>query len=187
MQSLHIPTGPLGYQVFTDEFHLRTLRPFLTATAQLNPKVNVKQIVIALIDRLAAYAARESESEPPEERRRQEEEAAKRLAAKVKDQRAKARQSLDGVTSKTFDPTADEASWSDTGSQSESTTLSPKQTDMATPPDDQSAVLEPKPDEGAPKFRGIPVDVKLFEVFWRQIVQLIKVSRDSAYVQEEYS
>ena len=45
-------------QVFTDEFHLHTLGPFLSATAQLHPKVNIKNIVISLIDRLAAYAAR---------------------------------------------------------------------------------------------------------------------------------
>jgi vacuolar protein sorting-associated protein 35 len=30
--------------------------------------------------------------------------------------------------------------------------------------------------EGSKKFRGIPEDVKLFEVFWEQVVQLIKVS-----------
>ncbi|KAJ7467897.1 vacuolar protein sorting-associated protein 35 [Mycena latifolia] len=50
-------------QVFTDEYHLYSLGPFLSATAQLHPKVNIKQIVIALIDRLAAYAAREAENE----------------------------------------------------------------------------------------------------------------------------
>lgn len=34
-----------------------------------------------------------------------------------------------------------------------------------------------KEKEGAPpkKFRGIPEDVKLFEVFWQQVVELIKV------------
>lgn len=37
-------------QVFPDEFHLRTLDPFLSATAQLQTQVNVKQIVISLID-----------------------------------------------------------------------------------------------------------------------------------------
>ncbi|KZW00729.1 vacuolar protein sorting-associated protein 35 [Exidia glandulosa HHB12029] len=75
-------------QVFTDEFHLHTLGPFLSATAQLQPKVNIKQIVIALIDRLAAYAAREAESEDPEVTKAQEEAAAKRLAEKVKQQKA---------------------------------------------------------------------------------------------------
>lgn len=57
-------------QVFTDEFHLHTLTPFLSATAQLHPKVNVKQIVISLIDRLAGFAAREAENETLEERER---------------------------------------------------------------------------------------------------------------------
>jgi vacuolar protein sorting-associated protein 35 len=50
-------------QVFPDDFHLRTLQPFLSATAQLHPKVNVKQIIISLIDRLAAFAAREAEDD----------------------------------------------------------------------------------------------------------------------------
>ncbi len=27
------------------------------------------------------------------------------------------------------------------------------------------------------KFRGVPEDVQLFEVFWKQVVELIKVSR----------
>jgi vacuolar protein sorting-associated protein 35 len=31
------------------------------------------------------------------------------------------------------------------------------------------------------KFRGIPEDVKLFEVFWQQIVALIKVNMTLAY------
>lgn len=29
------------------------------------------------------------------------------------------------------------------------------------------------------KFRGVPEDVQLFEVFWRQVVELIKVSTSS--------
>ncbi|KAJ3411993.1 Vacuolar protein sorting-associated protein 35 [Chytridiales sp. JEL 0842] len=45
-------------QVFQDDFHLRTLDLFLSATAKLSRYVNVKQTVISLIDRFAAYAAR---------------------------------------------------------------------------------------------------------------------------------
>lgn len=41
-------------QVFPDEFHLATLTPFLNSCAQLVMTVNVKNIIIALIDRLAA-------------------------------------------------------------------------------------------------------------------------------------
>jgi hypothetical protein len=51
---------------------LHSLGPFLSATAQLHPKINIKLIVIALIDRLAAYAAREAETEDPEETKKQE-------------------------------------------------------------------------------------------------------------------
>jgi len=46
-------------QVFPDEFHLSCLASFLEACAELQPLVNVKNIVIALIDRLAQFATRE--------------------------------------------------------------------------------------------------------------------------------
>ncbi|KAJ3194022.1 Vacuolar protein sorting-associated protein 35 [Irineochytrium annulatum] len=48
-------------QVFQDDFHLRTLDSFLSATAKLHRNVNVKQTVISLIDRFAAFAARARE------------------------------------------------------------------------------------------------------------------------------
>ncbi|KAJ3109779.1 Vacuolar protein sorting-associated protein 35 [Phlyctochytrium planicorne] len=52
-------------QVFQDDFHLRTLDSFLSATARLHRNVNVKQTVISLIDRFAAFAARaRDEAEP---------------------------------------------------------------------------------------------------------------------------
>lgn len=38
-------------QVFPDEFHLQTLSCFLKACAELRPQVNVKNIIISLIDR----------------------------------------------------------------------------------------------------------------------------------------
>lgn len=45
-------------QVFPDEFHLQTLNAFLQSCAELQEAVNVKNIIIALIDRLAMYAHR---------------------------------------------------------------------------------------------------------------------------------
>ncbi len=44
--------------MFPDEFHLQTLNLFLQACADLHESVNVKNIIIALIDRLATYAHR---------------------------------------------------------------------------------------------------------------------------------
>lgn len=146
-------------QVFTDDFHLHTLGPFLSATAQLHPKVNIKQIVIALIDRLAAYAAREAENEDPEETKRQEEAAAKRLAEKVNAQK-KARQN--GTTG--------EIGSSDWGEE-HSTLLSPTSLSNG---DKGKEVSNGQ----VKKFRGIPTDVRLFEVFWQQVVELIKARPD---------
>ncbi|UYV66973.1 VPS35 [Cordylochernes scorpioides] len=46
-------------QVFPDEFHLQTLPAFLRACAELQSHVNVKNIIIALIERLAQYATKQ--------------------------------------------------------------------------------------------------------------------------------
>lgn len=45
-------------QVFPDEFHVQTLNPFLKSCAELEAGVNVKNIVISLIERLAAFSQR---------------------------------------------------------------------------------------------------------------------------------
>lgn len=160
-------------QVFTDEFHLYSLGPFLSATAQLQAKVNIKQIVIALIDRLAAYAAREAESENPEETKRQEEAAARRLAERVKIQKAKTR--ANGASSVPTTPSVDGDAWGAT-----SPTAEPEKAfaDLSlTNGDGENSPDKGKERQGSPvkKFRGIPENVKLFEVFWQQVVELIKV------------
>ncbi|KAG8758426.1 Vacuolar protein sorting-associated protein 35 [Serendipita sp. 396] len=145
-------------QVFTDEFHLHSLGPFLSATALLHPKVNIKQIVIALIDRLASYAAREAESEDPEEIKKQEEAAAKRLAERVRSQKLRAKEN--GLRS------PDQAGHGDEWLGSTVPEATPQQE-------------KPTPSDYTPKrFRGIPEDVKLFEVFWFQVVELIKARPD---------
>ncbi|KAI0324448.1 vacuolar protein sorting-associated protein 35 [Cubamyces sp. BRFM 1775] len=173
-------------QVFTDEFHLYTLGPFLSATAQLHPKVNIKQIVIALIDRLAAYAAREAENEDPEETKRQEEAAARRLAERVKQARLRQNQSQYSVTSDTATAVSNEwgsAPTSPVASEKPEPT-SPTATVNGTTENGEGekngkgkekATGEP---EQIRKFRGIPENVKLFEVFWHQVVELIKARPD---------
>ncbi|KAI8983273.1 vacuolar protein sorting-associated protein 35 [Trametes punicea] len=173
-------------QVFTDEFHLYTLGPFLSATAQLHPKVNIKQIVIALIDRLAAYAAREAENEDPEETKRQEEAAARRLAEKVKQARLRQNNSQLSVTTDSATHVGHE--W---GSTPTSPVASEKQ-EPGSPTTTVNGTAEggevekngkgKEKDIGEPqqvrKFRGIPENVKLFEVFWHQVVELIKARPD---------
>lgn len=170
-------------QVFTDEFHLHTLGPFLSATAQLHPKVNIKQIVIALIDRLASYAAREAESEDPEETKRQEEAAARRLAEKVKLQKERARENAYRAASPTS-AGPDANAWGVPTSPTTTTTFSESEKSPVLPTSPSSTIDEKlgkgKDKEGSPvrKFRGVPEDVQLFEVFWKQVVELIKARPD---------
>lgn len=167
-------------QVFTDDFHLHTLGPFLGTCAQLHPRVNIKNIVIALIDRLAAYAAREAENEDPEEKKKGEEEAAKRLVDRVKGAREKGKD-MHGEGKGEPKP-AEAAEWGGEAAKSPpAEPISPKENGTAA--DGEPAKGEKSPNsavvldekEGAKKFRGIPDSVKLFEVFWEQVVQLIKV------------
>ncbi|KAG8908093.1 Vacuolar protein sorting-associated protein 35 [Tulasnella sp. 403] len=168
-------------QVFTDEFHLHTLGPFLSATAQLHPKVNIKGIVIALIDRLAAYAAREAENEDPEETKRQEEAAAKRLAERVRMQKQRTKALNEGRSTPPYATTGD-----DWGSATAASTINGDSSAPTSPTVEGLEVAngkgkeKEKEEDGAPvrKFRGIPENVKLFEVFWHQVVELIKARPD---------
>ncbi|CAC5406079.1 VPS35 [Mytilus coruscus] len=54
-------------QVFPDDFHLQTLNSFLRACAELHESVNVKNIIISLIDRLAQFAQNEEGTGIPPE------------------------------------------------------------------------------------------------------------------------
>ena len=164
-------------QVFTPEFHLHTLGPILSATAQLDHKVNIKQIVISLIDRLAAYAAREAENEEPEVIMKQEEAATKRLAERVKYRKAKARQNGGYQVSSSGTLTSEQSNAWVTPTSPIATTVV-EFTEPQKLSESESTFSEPKgkAKEGPTRrFRGIPEDVQLFEVFWTQVVQLIKV------------
>jgi vacuolar protein sorting-associated protein 35 len=136
--------------------------------------VNIKLIVIALIDRLAAYAAREAESEDPEETKRQEEAAARRLADKVKVQKARVREN--GAA-----PPSAEDAWDSAVADTEK---SMAELEVGAGTASNGAAPEEKQEhDGSPvrKFRGVPENVRLFEVFWKQVVELIKVSYNLCY------
>ncbi|KAJ2784500.1 retromer complex subunit Vps35 [Coemansia interrupta] len=48
-------------QAFSDEWHLATIGQLMEAISALGPKVSIKNIVIPLVDRISAYAARRRE------------------------------------------------------------------------------------------------------------------------------
>jgi len=51
-------------QVFPDDYHLRTLEVILSTCGQLQPAVDIKTIIVSLIDRLANYATKNREQIP---------------------------------------------------------------------------------------------------------------------------
>ncbi|KAJ1027640.1 hypothetical protein NDA16_002024, partial [Ustilago loliicola] len=75
-------------QVFPDDFHLRTLGPFLSACAALHPKVNIKQIVLPSSIVLPPMLHVRGERTTVQRRSRgRREEASRRLAEKTRQMR----------------------------------------------------------------------------------------------------
>lgn len=151
-------------QVFPDEFHLHTLDQFLSATARLNPHVNVKAIVIGLMDRLSAYAAREAEADSPEDRQKAETDATAQLL-----ERLKLAKEAKPVDEETPDATKQNGDSPDRA-----------QEESPAPKEEQSteASLDSTQANGhVKKSRGIPDNVRLFEVFHEQVIHLISMQR----------
>jgi vacuolar protein sorting-associated protein 35 len=156
-------------QVFPDEFHLHTLDQFLSAVARLNPHVNVKAIVVGLMDRLSMYAQRESESESPEQRKKTEEESIAKLLEQMRIAKEK----------KETEPEPAPAPAQQNGDSSEA---QPDGEEAQTEPSSVTAVsvadTEAAETEGVvEKKRGIPSNVKLFEIFHEQVQTLVKMQR----------
>ncbi|KAI9738058.1 MAG: Vacuolar protein sorting-associated protein 35 [Claussenomyces sp. TS43310] len=159
-------------QVFPDEFHLHTLDQFLAAVSRLNPHVNVKAIVIGLMDRLSAYAARESEAEPVEDRKKLEEDAIEKLLETVRISTAK----KDTAESKVEDDSYSVATTAVNGDdekpeQATPDGSAPVETSGPTPLNGDAETATPM--RSAKKHRGIPEDVKLYEIFFEQAMNLV--------------
>lgn len=129
---------------------------------------------------MAAFAAREAENEDPEEAKRQEEAAARRLAEKVKVQKARAREN--GGRDVYSPPPTDGGSDSGWGTTPTSPVVEKEQEHVPEVNGDEKAMSKGKEKEVEParKFRGVPENVQLFEVFWKQVVELIKVNLQSS-------
>ncbi|KAK9367768.1 vacuolar protein sorting-associated protein 35 [Lipomyces kononenkoae] len=184
-------------QVFPDEFHLQTLDLFLSATGKLNPGVNVKNIVISMIDRLAAYANREAEGQAPEVRKAREEAAMRKLEAAVKRIRFKDSvaeeyglfkdHTVQEVTPVAPPPPALNGDWEDTsaaaadeeqenGVHDESTETNGDGTTSGDDGKEETATTPaPAPVAEEP---NLLEEIRLFEVFFEQIQLLIKARPD---------
>lgn len=158
-------------QVFPDEFHLHTLDQFLAAVSRLNPHVNVKAIVIGLMDRLSAYAARESEVEPLEDRKRLEEEAIVKLLETVRISKEKAASEAKGKAVEE-DPEAAPEEPTSAASTNDDSTLAGSITENGNA-NDVPAVNGSSETQVGGKSRGIPDNVKLYEIFFEQVMNLV--------------
>ncbi|KAF2747387.1 vacuolar protein sorting-associated protein 35 [Sporormia fimetaria CBS 119925] len=152
-------------QVFPDEFHLHTLDQFLSATARLNPQVNVKAIVVGLMDRLSAYSQRESTTDTPEQRQKIEEESVTKLMEQLR---------LNQEKKKSTPATQENGDVSD-GAQPDATEAATE--DSSTPKDKPEEAQEPKTPEEVELQRGIPTNIKLFEIFHEQVANLVSMQR----------
>ncbi|ORY60275.1 vacuolar protein sorting-associated protein 35, partial [Pseudomassariella vexata] len=161
-------------QVFPDEFHLHTLDQFLAAVSRLNPHVNVKAIVIGLMDRLSAYAERESQEEVDEDKAKLEEEALAELLHKVRlgkeQQEPKSEPEESSVDSNRDEHTnGNSAEPADRNVAESSFEATPSVVDTETTAADGDDTSE----KSAEKQRGIPPDVKLYEIFFDQVNNLV--------------
>lgn len=168
-------------QVFPDEFHLHTLDQFLGAVSRLNPHVNVKAIVIGLMDRLSDYAEREGKDESADDRAKVEADALAALLERVKLKKenpstpasaaatAAAAEAVESEASRQEDRAADlnGANAADEGSPRESKDEAAEQTESAegAAPDGETKE-EPQP--------GIPQNVNLYEIFFSQVKHLVE-------------
>ncbi|KAL9641302.1 MAG: hypothetical protein Q9204_000096 [Flavoplaca sp. TL-2023a] len=160
-------------QVFPDEFHLNTLDQLLSAIARLNPHVNVKAIVIGLMDRLSSYASRESETESPEERQKNEQEALSRLLEDLRISKEEKKPQEEGTKQSTpKQPNGEEANGENVDSASNNADEEQsKQEDDKTSSDTNGADVPPS------KHRGIPDNVRLYEIFYDQVTHLVSAQR----------
>ena len=147
-------------KVFPDEFHLNTLDLLLSAIARLNPYVDLKKIIIGLMDRLSAYAARDAETNvDPESRKQTEEEAVSKLLENVK------------LSDESKKEGAAEVAGTDVAQengieQASKDTEEPTKTTEGETAANANGEAVPTP--------GAPAETRLYSIFYEQVVNIIK-------------
>ncbi|KAL8763747.1 MAG: hypothetical protein Q9184_000539 [Pyrenodesmia sp. 2 TL-2023] len=159
-------------QVFPDEFHLNTLDQLLSAIARLNPHVNVKAIVTGLMDRLSSYASRESESEPSKVRQQTEQDAVAKLLGGLRVAQETRRKEAEKKKAAAKQPNGEQANGdAQEGVPKDSNDEPPMQAGEAPSRDANGDHNPPK------KYRGIPDNIKLYELFYDQVTNLVNAQR----------
>ncbi|KAL4723902.1 retromer complex subunit Vps35 [Fusarium chlamydosporum] len=179
-------------QVFPDEFHLHTLDQFLGAVSRLNPHVNVKAIVIGLMDRLSEYAERDGPEDKSEDRAQMEADALAKLLEKINLQKetsaatpSDSKSPEDGKPAGSESNESSESSDDTKPSESEDKTTATTEGNADEPAgesstDDSSTLAESTPSVAdteitAVNGQGSITDkVQLYEVFFAQVKNLVE-------------
>lgn len=124
------------------------------------------------MDRLSSYAQREAESESPEQRKKTEEESIAQLMEQMRIAKEK----------KAAEPESAPAQQNgDAEEPSETQPSTEEDSEEASKPAETSAENDETPatetDGDIEKRRGIPNNVKLFEIFHEQVQTLVKMQR----------
>ncbi|KEY67342.1 hypothetical protein S7711_09472 [Stachybotrys chartarum IBT 7711] len=163
-------------QVFPDEFHLHTLDQFLGAVSRLNPHVNVKAIVIGLMDRLSEYAEREGPEDKSNDQEKVEADALAALLEKVRLE--KEAPPPPPAPKEQPDSSKDAAEAADQPAESNGQASAD---DAAEQADDRSTLASPEAPSTADtdatavngQERRVP-NVQLYEVFFAQVKNLVE-------------
>lgn len=127
--------------------------------------MDLKKIVIGLMDRLSAYAARETESSAdPESRKQSEEEAVTKLLENLKV----------AEESKKEVPADADADADTNAAQENGVEQTSKESDEAATTKEAEAEPSASTNSDKDEKAKIPTDVKLYDVFYGQVVNLIK-------------
>ncbi|KAI5293897.1 Vacuolar protein sorting-associated protein 35, partial [Ascosphaera atra] len=168
-------------KVFPDEFHLNTLDILLPAIGRLNPNVDLKKIVIGLMDRLSSYALRDSESNGgPEERQKMEEEAVTRLLNKLKipEEDKKKEEKETAENEATEKEKADETSQEkevETADEETSAEEKPEgEAEAEATPAEKEEKQEPEKPIEEEKPSTLLNNIRLYEIFYEQVVSLVR-------------
>ena len=164
LQCINLTSLTVITKVFPDEYHLHTLDQILSAIARLNPHVDMKKIVIGLMDRLSSFAQRQADEDPsPLEKQKAEERATTRLFERMRLSKESTPQSSKKVngTDNTAESSGTEADKQ--GGEANGLIEEPAATEV------DGSTLTSK----ASKIT-ILADVKLYEIFYDQVVNLVK-------------
>ena len=121
------------------------------------------------MDRLSAYAARESESDPPQDRQKTEEEATANLLEKLRISKE----------SKTSESKVDGSENKQPNGEVNGDKPSESLEESGNPPTEESEPSDgvQNGEKSAPRKRGIPENVKLYEIFYEQVTHLVNAQR----------